>query len=600
MTNKNLKIFLIVVICLLFFVNLTFAKSIHQIELEKHKDYKVKNSNGIVSNGSVSYSPSVSKVVYGFYPYWMDDAYTNFQWDLLTHIAYFSIEINSDGSLGDKHGWPNNTLLNLAHQNGVKVVLTAQQFSVTDLITLLSSATNRNNLINNLLNEVKNTSADGVNIDFENVVGLQRENLTTFMTDLNNTFKTSDSSYHIVIDVPSVDWNEAFDENALANNSDGLMIMTYDYHWQGGSVAGPIAPYNDSNVWGNHNVVNTLETYLNLTNNNRQKLILGVPYYGYDWPVSSDTVPANTTNVGEAKTYAENRSAILSYVRIWDNDSKTPYYRYGSFQQAWYEDEESLQYKYNLVNLNNLAGIGIWALGYDGTYTDLWDKLRANFVGPKTMASPDGRTYKKYKQITLTATDVDGIARTYYSLDGSAPTKIYHSPFRIFTDATLKFYSVDNLGNQENVRTEDYEIVYNNKKFELRKGLKNVSLNGKSSVFRFKKLPNKPIKYWFKITKFNKKPVGLEKKKTLKGYWQIETNLNKIKNNKRFKIKIVFNYKKKLLKNVKKKDLKLKYYNFEKKVWQIMPAVYLKKEKKFRIWITNFKWQTSEFAISVS
>ncbi|MFA6296544.1 MAG: glycosyl hydrolase family 18 protein [Patescibacteria group bacterium] len=608
------KIFYILIICLILFSgNFVFAnlsslnvlsddKSIHQTELEKYKDYRIKESNiGIVSNGNVSLSPDVSKVVYGFFPYWMGDTYANFQWNLITHLAYFSIEVNSDGSLGDKHGWPNNTLLNLAHQNGVKVVLTAQNFSSSDLSTLLSNATYRNNLINNLLNEVKSTSADGINIDFENVDSAMKTNLTTFITDLNNTFKISNSSYHIAIDVPAVDWSDAFDENALALNSDGLMIMAYDYHWQSGSTAGPIAPYDDSSTWGNYNVVSTLETYLSLTNNNRQKLILGVPYYGYDWEVSADTVPANTIGTGEAKTYAENRLAILNYSRIWDNDSKTPYYKYGSFRQTWYEDEESLQYKYDLVNDNALLGIGIWALGYDNGYADLWNKISENFLEPKTVAVPVGGDYKKYKKITLTATDTNGISGIYYTLDGSTPTissTKYSSAFRIFNDKTLKFFSVDSLGNQEIVRTENYNIVYNDKKFDLRKGLKNIALEGKLLDFKFKKIPNKPTDYWFKIARIAKKPSGLNKSKTLKGYWKIESNLNKIKSDKKFKIKMVFKFRNRLLHGLKKKDLKLKFYNNNTNQWQTMPAVYLKKEKKFRIWINNFRWQKNKFAIS--
>ena len=65
----------------------------------------------------------------------------------------------------------------------------AQNFTGVDLTTLLSSAANRNTLINNLLAEAQTTNADGINIDFENVPGAQKANLTTFMTDLTNTFK---------------------------------------------------------------------------------------------------------------------------------------------------------------------------------------------------------------------------------------------------------------------------------------------------------------------------------------------------------------------------------------------------------------------------
>ena len=591
----------------LVWANLAWANdfaSIHQTESDKYKDVKVEQGNdaGNSASGELS-SPAVGRTVFGFYPYWMGTAYSNFQWDLLTHIAYFSLEVNSDGSFADKHGWPVTVLLDLAHQNDVKLVLVTQNFTGSDLTTLLSSTTNRNNLINNLLNEVQTTGADGINIDFENVPGAQKTNLTTFMTDLTNAFKAVDSEYHITIDVPAVDWNDAFDEYVLANVTDGLMIMGYDYHWSTASQAGPVAPYSTSSTWGALNVFNTVDTYMQATLNNKDKIILGVPYYGYDWPVSADTVPANTTDTAESRTYVENRAAILNYTRIWDNESNTPYYKYGSFRQTWYEDQDSLQYKYNLVNAQDLAGVGIWALGYDGTYTELWDKLRSNFAGPQTYSTPAGSTYRKYKKITLVASDLNGVAGTYYTTDGSESTEsstLYTKPFRIFTDTELNFFSVDVLGNGESVKTEDYVMRYNNdKSFRLRKGMKNVLLYGKQVNFKFKKLPKKPKKYWWQIKRINKKPKELDKKKTLKGYWKINTTLNKLKNKKRLKLKMVFRYKKKLLKklDVKKKDLRLKYYNRDSEKWETISAKHLKKKRKFRFWTDEFKWKKNKYAL---
>jgi len=46
---------------------------------------------------------------------------------------------------------------------------------------------------------------------------------------------------------------------------------------------------------------------------------------------------------------------------------------------VYFEDEKSLQYKIDFANQLEVAGIAIWALGYEGETRDLWEvvgKLR--------------------------------------------------------------------------------------------------------------------------------------------------------------------------------------------------------------------------------
>ena len=75
---------------------------------------------------SVRVNPEQQKVVFGFLPYWIDAGYyQHIDYELLTHIAAFSVEVNSDGSLGNDHGWPWTALVDEAHRHGVRVILTA-------------------------------------------------------------------------------------------------------------------------------------------------------------------------------------------------------------------------------------------------------------------------------------------------------------------------------------------------------------------------------------------------------------------------------------------------------------------------------------------
>ena len=51
--------------------------------------------------------------------------------------------------------------------------------------------------------------------------------------------------------------------------------------------------------------------------------------------------------------------------------------------QLYYDDATALGLKYDLVNRTNLRGVGIWALGYDGTRPELYAALKAKFITDK-------------------------------------------------------------------------------------------------------------------------------------------------------------------------------------------------------------------------
>lgn len=362
--------------------NIENAKSIHQLELEKHPS--IINNNlfqppamgGSITPLNPAANPGLNKEVFGFHTYWMGDTYKDYQYKLLSTIGYFAVKIDSNGTISDKNEWPHYNLINTAHKNGVRVVLVARNFSSSEITTLLSSSTNRNRAINNLYSEVKNAGADGINIDLEGVSGSQKSNLTKFMRDLSVKFHSGIPGSQVTISTPAVDWSDAFDYSKLAAYTDGLLIMGYDYHYVGSSQAGPVAPLDGGGKWNDLSVRSTINTYLQYAPAN--KLILGVPYYGYDWPVDSANVPANTTGSASAKSYSTIIKNYSSYKRLWDSTSSTPYKKY-SGQQLWYDDASSLGKKYDLVNSKNLKGIGIWTLGYDSGRSELWNKIESKF-----------------------------------------------------------------------------------------------------------------------------------------------------------------------------------------------------------------------------
>ena len=364
-------------------------KSIHQIELNYNKENYLeplfKPYLG-PADPIQARRDDPSKKVFGYHPYWQGTKWQSYNYDLLTTIAYFSAETNSTGDLTNLHGWPATDLINKAHANGVEVVLTVTLFDKSDIETLLSHNSYRDRLIKNLLYEVNRAGADGVNIDFESFPESQKNNLVSFVKNLRKSLRDSIPNAQVTLATPAVDWSNAWDFNALATESDGLFIMGYDYHWKGSTTTGPVAPLTG----GSYNITNTVNTYLSVTNNNYDKLILGNPYYGYEWPSNSGDKGASTTNDGTAVIFSTAESKALSYGKLWDSDSQTPWYRYQnpSWFQTWYDDSLSLSNKYDFVISKKLGGVGIWALGYDEGYDELWNALNEKMGAKSAPLTP--------------------------------------------------------------------------------------------------------------------------------------------------------------------------------------------------------------------
>lgn len=354
-------------------------KSIHQLEWEAHRGEEPVLVPHVwpVRPLTKEKGPLVGREVLGYYPYWVS-GYQYMRWDLLTTFAFFSLDANGNGNFTNLHGWPATGMVDMAHANGVRVVVTLVCFASADITSILSSPSNRQNLIDNLLTQVVAGNADGVNVDFEGVASSQRDNLTTFMGQLTRAFHDSIPGSHITMATPAVDWRDAFDYDALADSCDGLMIMGYGYHWKGSPDTGPISPLTN---WGTYNITWTVNDYLNKTGYDRDKIILGLPYYGYDWPCDGPDPGASTTANGTAKFYYTAEPTARIYGKLRETAALTPWYRYGdpNWQQCWYDDETSLGLKENHINDQDLAGMGIWALRYDGGHIALWNELEEHF-----------------------------------------------------------------------------------------------------------------------------------------------------------------------------------------------------------------------------
>ncbi|MDB5032902.1 MAG: putative sporulation-specific glycosylase YdhD [Chlorobi bacterium] len=349
---------------------------------------------------------SLNRIVFGWHPYWAGTAYRTYDYRLLSDICYFSYEVDpATGGYTTLHDWKTTDMVPLAKAAGTRVHLCATLFE--GHATLLGNPASVANLIDSLVALVRLRDADGVNIDFEGVPASQRAAVTAFMRDLAARLHAKVPSSTLSIALPSVDWDNVYDVAAMAPYVDLFIIMGYDYHWGGAPDAGPVAPKNNGTLWTPYDVTRSVNTYLK-RGIPAGRLSLGVPYYGYDWPAADSTPGAATLGGGESVVYSAAARNAATHGRRWEPQSSTPYYIYRKdsvWRQCWYDDSVSLRAKYDLVMMKNLAGIGIWALSYDGSSPDLWNTIRNTF------------TSCAHSECAGTFTDMGGPAGGYYDND---------------------------------------------------------------------------------------------------------------------------------------------------------------------------------------
>src|SRR3989339_304432 len=420
-------------------------KSIHQIESEYYNSFGFTNDSQWDSLFNFKSIPSVkstqacplNKIVFGWNPYWQSTQYTNFQWEQLSDLCWFSYEFStSTGNPTNTHSWSTAAAVTAALNNGKRVHLCVTMFS--DHATFFGSSTAQNTLISNLIAALQQRNAHGINIDFESVPSAQKDNMTAFMKNLSHQVHTAIPGSLISICVPAVDWSGTFDVINMTNdatstkNIDWITIMGYDYYWDGSSQAGPCDPLYSLTTGYNYNLTKTLTYYLNKIP--ASKIILGLPYYGKDWPTESSTVVSNTTDDAVSRTYKYVRDNASTFgTKLWNNTTYTPYYTYQvstQWHQCWIADAYAYSRRLDLVNQRGVAGIGIWALGYDDGYSDMWNTIKNKFSSCATvncsdtiydMGGPD-RNYYDYENYTYTIqpTGATGLSLNFSSFDVEA------------------------------------------------------------------------------------------------------------------------------------------------------------------------------------
>ncbi len=341
-----------------------------------------------ISNKKIVYKKGKLDAQYktfGWHPYYNGSSYKTYNFSILWGVSYYSYSIEpKTGNYKSIHQWKTTALIDSAKVHNCKVFLSISNFGKTNNTVFLKNLEAQNTLIDSLSNLLAFRGANGINIDFEGVPKNSKKEFTKFIALISKKLKKINPSYMISLSLYAVDWNNVFDINALDPYIDFYTLMGYDYYGSFSKTTGPLTPFTSSEKFGN-GLIASVDRYRN-KGVHPKKLIIGLPYYGVEWYTNSDKIGADVVKFRSHPSYKSIRTIDIDSLHIplqFDTISSSSYMimkdSNNTFRQLYFEDVKSLSIKYDWIKKNNFGGVGIWALGYDNDYSELWNLLTEKF-----------------------------------------------------------------------------------------------------------------------------------------------------------------------------------------------------------------------------
>ncbi len=280
----------------------------------------------------------------------------------LTVLSVFSYGFTTEGELIPPR-LDDTEMINTALQFGTEPVLTLtpmdenERFNNNLISVLVHSNSIQEVLIQNILEMLRRKSFSGVDVDFEYIKAEDRDFFTSFVAKLT----TELNAYGYMVSValaPKTSSEqkgllyEGKDYGGLGAAANSCLLMTYEWGYKY-SQPMAVAPINK---------VRQVVEYA-VTQIPRDKIDLGIPNYGYDWPlpyVQGETSARTIGNIQAIEIALDNGAQIK-----FDETAQTPYFNYtadGIDHEVWFEDVRSMNAKFSLLEEFKLRGMGYWQI----------------------------------------------------------------------------------------------------------------------------------------------------------------------------------------------------------------------------------------------
>lgn len=223
--------------------------------------------------------------------------------------------------------------------------------------TLLESEEIQNRVIDALVETVQEKGYEGVDLDFEYILPQDRDAYVVLVQKIADRMHAIGRTVSVALP-PKVSADqkgllyEGIDYAGLGAAADTVLLMTYEWGYKYGPPMA-VAPIPQ---------VRKVLDYA-VTEISRDKIHMGIPNYGYDWPLPYERGVTQAETIGNIQALQiarENGASIL-----YDEMAKAPYFYYtkdGILHEVWFEDVRSILAKMELIQEYDFRGAGYWNL----------------------------------------------------------------------------------------------------------------------------------------------------------------------------------------------------------------------------------------------
>ena len=279
----------------------------------------------------------------------------------MSQLTPFTYGINADGGLLPLD---DEMLLSAARRLGAAPLMhlssltESDTFSSQRAVEVLTDQARQQALIDQVLETIDTKGYQGLDVDFEYIPAQQREDYAAFIQSLHRRLAPRGLPVVVAL-APKTNARqrgllyEAHDYQLLGAAADFVLLMAYEWGYTYGP---PMAVAPLPNV---RQVLDYAVTAIP-----REKIYLGIPYYGYDWPLPfrSGETRARSISNQTAVDLAIREKAEIQY----DQHAQAPWFYYtaedGTVHEVWFEDARSLAAKLDLIREYGLHGAGYWSL----------------------------------------------------------------------------------------------------------------------------------------------------------------------------------------------------------------------------------------------
>ena len=291
--------------------------------------------------------------------------------ELFDEINPVFYQVKKDGTLftSDSASYgKKEELIIAAYSKKILLVPTLQDISLNSTEATMRLLKDENH-INEIVKVVVENGYDGIDIDYENLSPKGKDDFTSFVQKLGAKLKEKEKQLSITVNYKTSDtqiWAMpgTQDWGKLLEHVDTLKVMVYNCHTLR-TKPGPIAPLS---------LIKAVLDYAARFENAKGKIVIGIPFYGYDWPRRAVRA-CDVTKLLKDRNVKIMREDLK---HSGDLGNVEPYFEYTEGEvkhTVYYQDTVAIRERLKLINSYHglVKGVTFWCLG--GEDQNFWKEV---------------------------------------------------------------------------------------------------------------------------------------------------------------------------------------------------------------------------------